>query len=139
MRNTRVLFRYTFLALLVLPILIGYASTRRVIAAPPAVKIAPPVVKTMPTISWSLDTTIAKGTALAPVLTASGGVAGTFSYTAVPANGTSIAVTPDTVLPAGDYTITANFTPLDQTRYHLVTTTVPLTVRNRVRTELASR
>ena len=28
MRNTRVLFRYTFLALLVLPILIGYAGTQ---------------------------------------------------------------------------------------------------------------
>jgi len=132
MRDGSKLFRYIFLALLVLPIAIGYASTRPDISTLTA-------VKAMPGIKWSVATQISDGTALASVLNASGGVAGSFSYTAAPLGGTAVPVTANTLLADGDYTITAIFTPLDKAHYGAVTATVPLTVNPAAEDDLASR
>jgi hypothetical protein len=132
MRDGSKLLRYTFLALLVVPIAIGYASTTQVIAMQPA-------AKAVPTIKWGEATTISDGTALASVLNASGGVAGSFSYTAAPTGGPAVAVTADTMLAAGDYTITAIFTPLDQAHYRSVTAIVPITVNPEITDNFASR
>jgi hypothetical protein len=132
MRDGSKLLRYTLLALLVMPIAIGYASTRQDISTPLA-------VKAIPAIKWSLAATISDGTPMASALHASGGVPGTFSYTAVTSDGISVPVEEDTVLAAGDYTIVAVFTPRDETRYQSVTATVPLTINEPVKANLASR
>ena len=55
-------------------------------------------------------------------------VAGSFTYTATPTGGTASAVTAATILPAGSYLLTANFTPTDAITYKTATTTAPLTV-----------
>ena len=132
MRDGSKLFRYIFLALLVLPIAIGYASTRQVISSLPA-------VKAIPAIKWSLATTISDGTTMASSMHASGSVPGSFSYTAVTSDGISVPVEEDTVLTAGDYTIVAVFTPRDETRFQSVTATVPLTITEAVKANLAGR
>jgi len=132
MRDGTKLLRYTFLALLVMPIAIGYASTRQVISSLPA-------VKAIPAIKWSLATTISDGTTMASSMHASGSVPGSFSYTAVTSDGISVPVEEDTVLTAGDYTIVAVFTPRDETRFQSVTATVPLTITEAVKANLAGR
>jgi len=71
------------------------------------------------------------GTAIgAGVLDASvsGGVAGTISYTATPSGGQATAITAATILPAGSYTLTANFTPTNTTAYTAATAQVGFTV-----------
>ena len=55
-------------------------------------------------------------------------VAGSFSYSAALAGGTPSAVTAATVLPAGSYSLTANFTPTNATDYKTATATAMLTV-----------
>lgn len=81
-----------------------------------------------PTISWAQPSAITYGTSLAGVLNAtavygSNLVAGTYSYL----NGAT-AVSASTVLPAGSYTLTVNFTPTDTTTYKTATGSVALTV-----------
>ena len=56
-------------------------------------------------------------------------VPGTFAYTATPAGGKAVAVTAATILGAGSYTLTANFTPTDTTDFTMATASVPLTVK----------
>lgn len=71
------------------------------------------------------------GTAIgAGVLDASaaGGVAGTITYTATPSGGQAAAITATTVLPVGNYTLTANFTPTDTTDYHNASVSVAYSV-----------
>ncbi|HEY4354974.1 MAG TPA: MBG domain-containing protein [Acidobacteriaceae bacterium] len=55
-------------------------------------------------------------------------VPGTFVFTATPAGGSAFTVTAATVLPAGSYTLTANFTPTDTVTYKTATGTSALTV-----------
>jgi hypothetical protein len=133
MREGAKLYHFTFLALLALPIAVGYASTRQMSETLPAAS-----AKAIPAIKWSLATTISDGTALASVLNASGAVAGSFSYTAMSRDGNAVPVTADSLLAVGDYTIAATFMPVDQTHYNSVTTTVPLKVEAQPNAELAS-
>ena len=55
-------------------------------------------------------------------------VAGSFSYSATLAGGVPSAVTATTVLPAGSYSLTANFTPSNATNYKTATASSMLTV-----------
>jgi hypothetical protein len=132
MRDCGKFLHYRFIAKMALLILVGFTS------AIPAISMQP-TVKAMPAINWSLTTTISDGTTLASVLNASSAVAGSFFYTAVSSDGKAVQVTPGTVLPTGDYTITAIFTPRNKTRYHSVITTVPITVSSEVKGGLAIR
>ena len=71
------------------------------------------------------------GSALGIAATAtynSSAVAGTFTYTATPTGGSASPVTAATILPAGTYLLTANFTPTDAVTYKTATTTAPLVV-----------
>jgi uncharacterized protein YjiK/stress response protein SCP2 len=71
------------------------------------------------------------GTALGIGATAtynSSAVAGSFSYTAMPAGGVAHIVTAATVLPAGSYTLTARFAPANAMLYATATQTALLTV-----------
>lgn len=81
-----------------------------------------------PAISWAQFSAITYGTSLAGVLKAtaaygSNPVAGTYSYL----NGAT-AVSASTVLPAGSYTLTVNFTPTDTTTYKTATGSIALVV-----------
>ncbi|MGB9031388.1 MAG: putative Ig domain-containing protein, partial [Acidobacteriaceae bacterium] len=84
-------------------------------------------------ITWANPAAITYGTSLSGVLNAtvtSNGnpVPGTFVYTATPSGGSASTVTAATVLAAGSYTLTANFTP-NGTAYGTPSPkTVPLTV-----------
>jgi hypothetical protein len=87
----------------------------------------------VPTISWAQPLPIAYGTTLSGILnaTAASGdttVAGTFAYTATPAGGSTSPVTNATVLGAGSYTLTANFTPAVPSAYGSASANVALTV-----------
>jgi microcystin-dependent protein len=124
-------FRNSLLTVVILPISVGSFGMGQGLAMQHKAKT--------PTISWSLNTTITDGTTLASVVNASAGVAGSFTYTAETADGKTIAVSADTVLPPGEYTITANFTPEGAKNYRSVTTTAPLTVNAKDNTILASR
>jgi hypothetical protein len=75
--------------------------------------------KATPTLTWTNPGPIAYGTALsATQLNASASVAGAFAY--IPAVGT--------VLPAGTHSLSASFTPADQTNYNSGSTSASLTV-----------
>ena len=75
--------------------------------------------RTAPTVSWATPASVVYGTAIsAAQLNAAANVGGSFSYS--PAAGT--------VLTAGVHTLTAAFTPSNQTLYRPVSTTVTLTV-----------
>jgi hypothetical protein len=123
-------FRNSLLTVVILPITLSSFGIGQGLATQHKTKT--------PTISWSLDTTIINGTTLASVVNASAGVAGSFAYTAETADGKRIAVSADTVLPPGEYTITANFTPAGAKNYLSVTATAPLTVNAKDNTTLAS-
>jgi hypothetical protein len=91
------------------------------------------VTAVLPTIIWSPPTSIAYGTSLSGILsaTAQNGtvtVPGTFAYTATPSGGTPTPVIGATVLLPGTYTLTANFTPTDTTAYQSASASVSLTV-----------
>ncbi len=91
------------------------------------------VNKATPSISWSTPASILYGTNLAGILNASAvfnssAVAGIFTYTSTPAGGSASAVSGSTVLAAGSYTLTTNFTPADTVDYNAATATVALTV-----------
>jgi sugar lactone lactonase YvrE len=88
---------------------------------------------TTPTIQWTPPSMLTYGTAFQCVLnataTASGvTVAGTYSYEATPSGGSPEAVTAKTVLPAGSYTLTVNFTPANTSQYTTATKSVALTI-----------
>ena len=71
------------------------------------------------TISWPTPSAITYGTALSSKqLNATAAVPGTFTYSP----------TAGTVLPAGSHTLTATFTPQDETAYEVTTASVVLTV-----------
>ena len=55
-------------------------------------------------------------------------VPGTFTYRATPTGGTAASVTAASVLPAGSYVLTANFTPTDAVTYKTATATASLTI-----------
>jgi RHS repeat-associated protein len=79
------------------------------------------VGKNLPIITWATPAAILYGTALSNVqLSATASVPGTFAYT--PAL--------NTVLTAGQHTLSATFTPTDTTNYRSVTATVVLTVNS---------
>ena len=86
------------------------------------------------TITWANPAAINYGTSLAGILNATvtyqgTAVPGTFVYMATPTGGAAATVTGATVLAAGNYTLTANFTPTDTTKYQTPpAATVPLTV-----------
>jgi hypothetical protein len=82
-----------------------------------------------PTITWSPAASITFGTTLNGLLAATASVPGGFAYTATPSmGGSAVTVTNSTVLSAGSYALTANFTPADMVDYTAVTQTVLLTV-----------
>jgi len=83
-----------------------------------------------PAISWtpamtSTYTGIALGSS---VLNATSTAPGTFTYTATPSGGSASTVTAATVLAAGTYTLTANFTPTTPANYNTASSTSPFTV-----------
>ncbi len=88
-----------------------------------------------PTITWNpASSSIPYGTTLGGTLlnafASSGGtsVPGTLTYKATSTGGAPVTVTSASVLPAGNYTLTATFAPADTTTYAAVTAHVPLTV-----------
>ena len=90
-------------------------------------------VAVVPTIVWAQPAPITYGTTLSGILNASAvdgsnPVAGSFAYTATPQGGSAFAVTGATVLGAGSYTLTANFTPTDTLDYTSASGSVSLTV-----------
>ena len=88
-------------------------------SAPPSVVRQFSVTQGAPTIAWAAPAAIVYGTALdATILDATASSPGTFRY--APAIGT--------VLPAGDHTLTATFTPDDATHYATITRAMTLTV-----------
>jgi CSLREA domain-containing protein len=111
------------------------SSTNYQTPAPVSVPLV--VNQAQPTLAWTPPGTIAYGTSLAGVLTATANnsLAGSITYTATPAGG---AVTASTILAAGTYTITATFTPTDATDYKTATQTAPLTVTGQTLTVTAN-
>ena len=84
-------------------------------------------------ITWANPSAITYGTNLSTVLDATvtyngNPVPGTFVYTATPSGGSAATVTATTVLAAGSYTLTANFTPTSNAYSTPSPKTVPLTV-----------
>ena len=86
------------------------------------------VVAASPAITWTPASTITFGTNLSAVLTAKANVNGSFSYAARATGGAAMTVTPATVLPVGNYTLTAAFTPADTADYKAATQSASLTV-----------
>lgn len=85
------------------------------------------------TITWAPVTTVNYGTSLAVLLNAKaayvgGNLPGALTYTAQAAGGPVVPVTGSTILNAGSYTLTANFTPSDSVDYTTATKTATLTV-----------
>jgi hypothetical protein len=84
-------------------------------------------------ISWATPAPIVYGTALGGALDATAlnngtTVPGSFTYTATPAGGSTVAVTGSTILLAGSYTLGVSFTPTDTVHYTPATGTTQLTV-----------
>jgi hypothetical protein len=106
---------------------VSYAGDANYNAAT-TITISLQVGQIQPTISWAQPPTITYGASLATVLNASAlngttAVPGTYSYL----NGTT-ALSAATILPAGTYTLTVNFTPTNATTYKTATGSVGLTV-----------
>jgi hypothetical protein len=111
---------------------VTYAGDSNYAAATP-ISVSLQVGQIQPTISWSQPGAINYGATLGSILGAvaqnnSTNIPGTEAYTATASTGGAIAVTSATVLPAGSYTLTVNFTPMDTTTYKTATGTVSLTV-----------
>ncbi len=86
-----------------------------------------------PTLTFAPPASIVYGSTLMGELTASASynftpVAGTFAYTATPLEGTPVAVTNGTTLNIGVFTLSATFTPIDQSTYSTATRNAILTV-----------
>jgi sugar lactone lactonase YvrE len=93
-----------------------------------SIQVGLQVGQIQPRVSWVQAAAITYGSSLVGALNATATyganlVPGTYSYL----NG-STAVSASTVLPAGSYTLTVNFTPNDTTTYKAATGTVGLTV-----------
>ena len=106
---------------------VSYAGDANYNAAT-SITIGLQVGQIQPTISWAQPPAITYGASLANALNASAmngptAVPGTYSYL----NGTA-ALSAATVLPAGTYTLTVNFTPTNATTYKTATGNVVLTV-----------
>ena len=85
-----------------------------------------------PTISWTAPAAITYGATLSGILNAAAAngqtsVPGAFIYTAQ-STGSPAAVTAATMLPAGTYTLEAQFTPTDDTDYNTASKSVTLIV-----------
>jgi len=87
---------------------------------------------TTPVITWTPSALTQSYSAAigAGVLNAAtvGNIPGSFIYTARLGAGTPATITPSTVLTAGVYTITASFTPVDQTAYNTASANITYTV-----------
>jgi hypothetical protein len=86
-----------------------------------------------PSIQWAPASTLAYGSSLAGLLSATASysghsVAGAFTYTAQPASGVAVPLTASTILSAGTYTLTASFTPSDTTSYTAASVKAALSV-----------
>src|SRR5580693_1005334 len=106
----------------------NYAAISTAVIVPVVVEAA------APTIVWTAPSGgITYGATLSGILNASAvsgstPVAGTFTYTAMLAGGSTVAVSAATVLGGGSYTLTATFTPTDTSTYASTTESVALTV-----------
>jgi hypothetical protein len=85
-------------------------------------------VMAAPQIAWSPSTTnlgagMAIGTSVLNATTV-GGIAGTFTYTAQPSGGQTSPITATSTLTAGNYTLTAMFTPTNTANYKTATSTL---------------
>jgi hypothetical protein len=113
---------------------VTYAGDTNYLAVSTPTVIQVSVGQIAPTLSWSPATnSIAYGASLSGILdaTATNGTTalpGTFVYTATLAGGGATIVNSATVLSAGNYTLTATFTPTDNTTYAVAVKTVPLSV-----------
>jgi hypothetical protein len=114
---------------------ITYSGDSNYAAPLSATTVSLQISQLTPTITWNpASSSIPYGTALGGTLlnafAASGGtsVPGTFTYKATITGGAPVTVTSASVLPAGNYTFTATFTPADTTTYAAVSAHVMLTV-----------
>ena len=111
-----------------------YAGDSNYAAISTAVIVSVVVGAAVPTIVWTAPSGgITYGATLSGILNASAvsgstPVAGTFTYTAMLAGGSTVAVSAATVLGGGSYTLTATFTPTDTSTYASTTESVALTV-----------
>jgi sugar lactone lactonase YvrE len=86
-----------------------------------------------PTVAWPAPPAITYGTNLGAILdpraqNGSATIPGTFAFTAKPTGGTAIAVTSATILGAGNYELTAAFTPTNISDYTVASASAVLTV-----------
>jgi DNA-binding beta-propeller fold protein YncE len=86
-----------------------------------------------PTVAWPAPPAITYGTNLGAILdpraqNGSATIPGTFAFTATPTGGTAIAVTSATILEAGNYELTAAFTPTNISDYTVANASAVLTV-----------
>ena len=113
---------------------VTYSGDSNYLAVSAAVPIQFSVGQVTPSISWSpAASAITYGASLGGILNAtavygSTAIPGTFTYTAVLAGGTPMAVTNASVLGAGSYTLTAVFTPADGTAYSTASKTISFVV-----------
>ena len=85
------------------------------------------VTKAVPSLTWSPVTTVAYGTALSVVENASsGGLPGSFAYTATVSGGSAVTITSNSFLPVGTYSLGVTFTPTDAVDYTTGTASVPV-------------
>ncbi len=85
-----------------------------------------------PQIAWlpsttNLSTGMAIGTSVLNATTM-GGIAGTFTYTAQPSGGQASPITATSTLTAGNYTLTATFTPANTANYKTASSTLAAVV-----------
>lgn len=114
-------------------LVMSYGGDGSYAASASPVSIAIRVDQITPVIAWAPPAAITYGTNLSNLLNASvtsgnSAVAGTVVYTATPSGGSAGTVTSSTVLGAGNYMLTATFTPADTAKYVTATKTVPLVV-----------
>jgi hypothetical protein len=92
------------------------------------IQATPAVLWTPSPTSLTYGATLGTGVLDATATVNGNNVAGVFAYTATANGGTSQSVTPNTILGAGTYVLTATFAPTDITDYTSATGTVTLTV-----------
>jgi sugar lactone lactonase YvrE len=110
---------------------VTYGGDTNYAASATAASYSLQVGQIQPVVAITAPGSLTYGTALGISATATynhSTVAGSFTFTATPAGGIASPVTAATVLPAGSYTLRANFMPADTTTYVTATRTVSLTV-----------
>lgn len=112
---------------------ITYGGDINFAASPAPLTVAVVVGKITPAITWAAPSGITYGASLGAILDPTAAneatpVAGTFAYTATPAGGSATAITAGTILGAGNYTLTATFTPTDAATFGTATASVMLTI-----------